>query len=167
MNVFGKTVKKSCLVLLAWVLILSSLGVLTVNAATERDKAITERHKAHEQQMEVVMKKAGLSAQQIQQVKSIKQKAKPQAEALKHNICQKHQALETYLKASNAREEQANTLQAGIDQLVSQLSNYRIKTWFQIRQVMTLDQFKKFVAYKSQMKMKGGLQHSQYPYCDK
>ena len=107
---------------------------------------------AHEKLREEMLKKAGLSPQQIQQVKAIRANARVQADGLKKRLEAQHHELWTYLRSSNPNEQAALAIEGRADEIENQLRHRRLRTWFEMRQVMSTEQMNTYMDLRSQTK---------------
>jgi Spy/CpxP family protein refolding chaperone len=141
---------KSTLVLksLCFCLLVLPLLFLTGNSQNLPPNCSQE---AHEKQIDALLQKSGLTAQQLQKVRVLRQKRKSEAEGLNKALAEKQKALHQYLNSPEATEAKAQALETDISNLGSQLNHNRISTSFKIRQVFSKDQLKKFLVYRSQL----------------
>ncbi len=104
-----------------------------------------------------MMEQFGLTPEQMEEFKSIREASKTEANALKSEIRQKRQAMMTYMQSADANERQALSMNREMSDLMARVGALRIKTLFQMKGVMTPEQYEKFVAQRKQMhqRMKG------------
>jgi Spy/CpxP family protein refolding chaperone len=95
----------------------------------------------HRQQ---AIKQMGLTPDQLQRVKDIQDQAKIQSQAIQAQLKAKRQALMSYMQSPDANEAQARVLLNDLHNLQKQVSELRLKTYFQMRAHLTPEQMQRF-----------------------
>lgn len=99
------------------------------------------RHEAEERH---ILDQLNLSSEQRHKIDAIKQKAKTEAKGYHEQLRNNRKDFETYLFSPNANEATANAKVDQFSNLMSRMGKLRVKTLFQMRSVMTPEQFQKF-----------------------
>ncbi len=90
-----------------------------------------------------MMQDLGLSQDQMAKMKALHEQGKTQSQALHQQLKTKRQALMQYMQSPDANEAKARALHSDMDNIQRQLGEMRIKSWFQMRQIMTPEQVQK------------------------
>lgn len=93
----------------------------------------------HQQMMQTL----GMTPEQMERMKAIHEQGKGQSQALHQQLRTKRQALMQYMKSPDATEAQARSMNAELNAVQRQLGELRIKSWFQMRGILTPEQFQK------------------------
>lgn len=104
---------------------------------------------AHADRHQQMMKELGLSPEQGQKVKSVMEQGRAQSKALREQLKAKRQAMMQYLQNPKATESGARSLNGDINDLQRQLSEIRLKTWFNLRAHLNPEQLQKLQAIKA------------------
>lgn len=102
-----------------------------------------------------MMEQLGLSAEQKQKVKALMEQGKGQSKSLNEQLKTKRQAMMQYLQSPNASEAKAKSMNNEINDIQRQLSELRLKTWFDMRSILTPEQLQKLNQMKG--KLPGGM----------
>ncbi|MDX2086087.1 MAG: periplasmic heavy metal sensor [Candidatus Melainabacteria bacterium] len=105
---------------------------------------------------QAMMQELGLNEQQMQALKTIREQAKANSQPLKTQLRSKQQGLQQYLHNPQANESTALAMQQEIQALQSRLGSLRIKTWFQIRNVMPPEALAKMQELRQQRRQQRG-----------
>jgi Spy/CpxP family protein refolding chaperone len=90
-----------------------------------------------------IMQQVGLSPEQMQELKTLREQGRSQAQTLRQQLRAKQQELMRYIKSPGANEGQAMSLLGEINALQRQVGELRIKTWFRMRSHLTPEQMEK------------------------
>lgn len=91
-----------------------------------------------------------LTSEQMQQVKSIREGAKAEAQALQRQIRQKRQALMQYVQSPQADESRAMAMNRELSDLMARVGELRIQTVFRMKEVLPSEQFERFAQRRQQ-----------------
>lgn len=124
-----------------------------------------KNHAAMEKRHDKMLEELGLSEEQKTQVKTIKKQGFENAKPVMEKVRAKRQAFDAYLKEPNATEAEAKAKSNEIGRLLQQLGEQRVSTTFQLKAVLTPEQFNKMMEKRQQFKARrhhkrdGGRQH--------
>ncbi len=96
------------------------------------------------------LQKMGVSPEQLQQFKTMHEQSRQQAQALKEQIQQRRQEFMQYMHSPNADEGTALAKQQELGQLMNQMHEMRIRSVFQMKKLLTPEQFQKLMERKQQ-----------------
>jgi len=128
---------------------LAALIAVSVPAFAQQEPA--KKGGGPEARHEQMIQKLGLSAEQAEALRKVREQSRQESRALYQQLHQKRQALQQYLTAPDATQAEAQRLQQEINDLQGRLSELRIKGWFAMRQHLTPEQVRKM----SEMRGKG------------
>lgn len=97
-----------------------------------------------------------LSPEQAKRMQALRTGGHEQNQALHQQVRAKRQALMEYLQSPDATEGQALQMQSDINVLQGQLGAQRIRTWFQMREILTPEQLQKLKTLKKPHFVKPG-----------
>ncbi|MBY0450363.1 MAG: Spy/CpxP family protein refolding chaperone [Cyanobacteria bacterium] len=109
-----------------------------------------EQMKQRRAEMEGRLQKMGVSSEQLQQFKTMHEQNRQQAQALKEQIQQRRQEFMQYMHSPNADEGTALAKQQELGQLMNQMHEMRIRSVFQMKKLLTPEQFQKLMERKQQ-----------------
>ncbi len=95
-----------------------------------------------------MMQQLGLTQEQAEKLRAIKEQGRAQSKALHQQLRSKRQALMQYIQSSNANESKAMAMQTELNRLQGEMSALRLKTFFQMRAMMTPEQMQKMQQMK-------------------
>lgn len=81
-----------------------------------------------------------LTPEQKEKIRALQMQGHEQSHALHQQLRAKRQSLMQYLQSPDAEEGKAQGLQAEVSDLQSQMSMQRLKSWFQMRSILTPEQ---------------------------
>lgn len=142
---FKKTAQRISLILLLLVCLLSADTAL--GFAQQYNPQQQQQQDARRQQM---MERFGVTPEQMQQFKAIREGARAEAQALQQQIRQKRQALMQYVQSPDANEAQAMAMNRELNAMTARVGELRIQTVFRMKEVMTPEQFDQFVRQREQ-----------------
>lgn len=90
-----------------------------------------------------VMQRLGLTPEQSEKMRTVMQQGKSQSRELHQQLQSKRQAFMRYIQTADAQEAQAQRLHNEMNELQHRLGELRVKTWFQMRQLLTPEQRQK------------------------
>lgn len=111
-----------------------------------------EHHQWSPKERTEMLKKIGMSDEQLNEVDAIRKQAEGEASVIRQKLDAEREGLHSYMMSSKATETEALARQADISRLQAELKQVRIKTWFKMRGVMTPQQLEQFIAQRKQMK---------------
>jgi Spy/CpxP family protein refolding chaperone len=102
------------------------------------------------------MRQLGISPEQMQQIKAIRDQGKAESEPLHQQLRTKQQAFSQYMQTPDANEAQARRLFGELNDAQRKMGEQRIKTWFQMRQHLTPDQLQRMNQAQAQRRERRG-----------
>lgn len=109
------------------------------NSARNSEAVRAEWAERHEQ----MARQLGLTPEQQKKFQTLRQQGRSQSQAQRQQLRSKRQALMQYLRTPQAMEARALQMQAEVNDLQKQMSEQRIKAWFQMRETLTPEQLQK------------------------
>ncbi len=105
-------------------------------------------------------KKLGLSPEQQAQMKAVRESFRAKQQALRGQIKAKHEALRQELDSNTPDRTKAEAILKDINSLQAQIGSNRIEEIFQIRAILTPEQFKKLKEFREKRRtnMQEGMQ---------
>ncbi len=109
-----------------------------------------EHDQRHQQRQEAMFKELGLTEQQQSQLKTIKEQGRQNSKTIHQNVKSKRQALMDYMASPEASEAKAKSMNQEIGDLMHQMSEQRISSVFQMKDILTPEQFTQLMEKKKQ-----------------
>jgi Spy/CpxP family protein refolding chaperone len=110
----------------------------------------SEQMQQRRAEMEGRLQKMGVSPEQLQQFKTLHEQNRQQAQVLKEQIQQRRQEFMQYVHSPNADEGTALAKQQELAQLMNQMHEMRIRSIFQMKKLLTPEQFQRLMERKQQ-----------------
>jgi len=139
-NVFSKVILSGTLVLLTSGALVSLPKAFANDGFGHGDKAKFEQHQ------EEMLNSLGLTDDQKTKIKAIKEQGRANNKALHEQVRNRRKALMDYVKSPNATESQAKVMNAEIGGLMAKLNEQRLNALFQMKTVLTAEQFDKMLS---------------------
>lgn len=110
----------------------------------------------HNGRREMMQQKLGLTDAQVKALESARSADREKASQLKSQLMNKKKALMQYMGSTNANKAQAMTMQDEILRLEKQLSEMRINSWFDMREILTPEQLETMKTMREKRHSHGG-----------
>jgi len=105
---------------------------------------------------QMMMQQMGLTSEQAEKMKALREQGKAQSQALQQQLKTKRQAMMQYMQSPDATEAQARRMHNELNDLQRQMGEQRIKSWFQMRTFLTPEQMQKMQQMRQQRMQHGG-----------